>query len=338
MVPIEKIAHFFQNLHEDRAMGTASRFTVLVATNLSLLACGSSLKSPLHKSHAGNNDAEAGLPSNAAEKSATTQNSANQVASQTNTPGGSAPNANATAVTPVGPGSNSTPSSISNSQTPGNNQANNGAAGLTNFSGIPNLPGLPNLSQLPGLNGLNNLPGLNSLPGLNNLQGLNNLPGLNNLAGVTTQGQLPTLGTQQKPASNSNNAYASYIQQCLIAWGTISPFTAQKQPDSVLGSPTNALGHSVNLVDSNITNAPTLVLVFSSWNATSDVSYLLENPNGWYCVVSPSNSLAQTTINIKAAGHLATSSGIAIDIATIAKKNPPTASNSSGNFVVNAFN
>lgn len=101
------------------------------------------------------------------------------------------------------------------------------------------------------------------------------------------------------------------IATCLKAWGK-HPFG--RNPEyKTLATSVKVFGIGRATADTDVTSAPTLVLVSAGVNVMGGSTVELLNPNGWYCLRSNVNVMGGLTIKAHCKSHLAS----AIDGVTV---------------------
>ena len=101
------------------------------------------------------------------------------------------------------------------------------------------------------------------------------------------------------------------IATCLKAWGK-HPFGRNPQYKT-LATSVKVFGIGRATADTDVTSAPTLVLVSAGVNVMGGSTVELLNPNGWYCLRSNVNVMGGLTIKAHCKSHLAS----AIDGVTV---------------------
>lgn len=98
------------------------------------------------------------------------------------------------------------------------------------------------------------------------------------------------------------------IGRCLKAWGK-SPFDRSVYENfRQINAAVTVLGVGGNAVeDTEVTDAPALVVISASVNVLGTANYVLMNPNGWYCMMVDVNVKAQTNIQVQCKAKLADS-------------------------------
>ena len=105
------------------------------------------------------------------------------------------------------------------------------------------------------------------------------------------------------------------ITTCLKAWGT-HPFGANP-PYKTLATSVKVFGIGRATADTEVTSAPTLVLVSAGVNVMGGSTVELLNPNGWYCLRSNVNVMGGMIIKAHCKAHLAS----AVDGVTVMGEN-----------------
>ena len=101
------------------------------------------------------------------------------------------------------------------------------------------------------------------------------------------------------------------IATCLKAWGK-HPFGRNPQYKT-LATSVKVFGIGRATADTDVTSAPTLVLVSAGVNVMGGSTVELLNPNGWYCLRSNVNVMGGLTIKAHCKAHVAS----AIDGVTV---------------------
>ena len=105
------------------------------------------------------------------------------------------------------------------------------------------------------------------------------------------------------------------IATCLQAWGK-HPFGRNPQYKT-LATSVKVFGIGRATADTEVTSAPTLVLVSAGVNVMGGSTVELLNPNGWYCLRSNVNVMGGLTIKAHCKSHLAS----AVDGVTVMGEN-----------------
>jgi hypothetical protein len=93
------------------------------------------------------------------------------------------------------------------------------------------------------------------------------------------------------------------IASCLRAWGQ-HPF-GRNPGYKTLAASVKVFGIGQNTMDSERTDAPSLVLVNPGVNVMGGTTLELLNPNGWYCFRSNVNVMGKLSIRAHCKAHLA---------------------------------
>jgi hypothetical protein len=112
--------------------------------------------------------------------------------------------------------------------------------------------------------------------------------------------------TLYTPVSSAQELDSS-IAACLKAWGK-HPFG--KNPSyRTLGTTVKVFGIGRNPSDTEVTSAPSLVLINPGVNVMGGTVYELLNPNGWYCLRTTVNVMGGLVIHAHCKAHIASSAG-----------------------------
>ena len=107
------------------------------------------------------------------------------------------------------------------------------------------------------------------------------------------------------PSGNAQELDSS-VAACLKAWGK-HPFG--KHPSyRTLGTTVKVFGIGRNPSDTEVTSAPSLVLINPGVNVMGGTVYELLNPNGWYCLKTTVNVMGGMVIQAHCKAHIASSS------------------------------
>jgi hypothetical protein len=108
----------------------------------------------------------------------------------------------------------------------------------------------------------------------------------------------------------------SPISSCLKSWGT-HPFGADPKFKTLTTS-VKVFGIGKDTIDSDVTDAPALIMVSPGVNVMGGSTISLLNPNGWYCFRSNVNVMGGLTIKAHCNAKLASST----EGATVMGSNP----------------
>lgn len=99
------------------------------------------------------------------------------------------------------------------------------------------------------------------------------------------------------------------IGKCLAAWGSGNPFGDKAYSDyRKIAASVNVLGSGGYAIeDTEITDAPKLILINASVSVLGETNYLLMNPNGYYCFMVDVNVLSKTNVDLQCKAKLADS-------------------------------
>jgi len=102
------------------------------------------------------------------------------------------------------------------------------------------------------------------------------------------------------------------LRKCLNGWGPKSPFNGSSSYRKISASISIlSLGNSVN--DTDVTDAPELVVLVAGVNLASLTRYRFLNPNGWYCIIADVNLATRLNVDLHTKAHLA-DSRVAVNI------------------------
>jgi len=99
----------------------------------------------------------------------------------------------------------------------------------------------------------------------------------------------------------------SPVNSCLSAWGK-HPF-GKNPPYKTLSTSVKVFGIGPDTADTEVTQAPALVLVNPGVNVAGGSVVQVLNPNGWYCFRSTVSVMGGLTIKAHCKAHLATTAG-----------------------------
>ena len=104
----------------------------------------------------------------------------------------------------------------------------------------------------------------------------------------------------------------SAVEKCLAAWGK-HPFEGKNPPFRILGASVKIMGIGKDVVDSEKTSSPELILIKPAVNVMTKTAFRLLNPNGWYCFKSNVTVMGVSAITAACSAHLASShDGVAV--------------------------
>jgi hypothetical protein len=126
---------------------------------------------------------------------------------------------------------------------------------------------------------------------------------------VNSNGGIPELAGV--PGLSGDSAEMTAIGKCMTSWSAIKPqkFTQVRKVYASVA----VLSSGTAIKDEVATDGPALVLIYAGVNVLGDAKWELRNPNGWYCVVTNVNVLANLTVQIAREAKL-TDSAVKVDV------------------------
>ena len=120
---------------------------------------------------------------------------------------------------------------------------------------------------------------------------------------------LLTIAVLVLPASGLANDQAA-LDQCIVAWGSKSPFRKGTPADVVIGTGVKVFGIGSSQSGNDApTSKPSLVLVRSATNIAGKSTIKLSNPKGWYCFEDAVTVAGKINISAHCQANLASAKG-----------------------------
>jgi hypothetical protein len=115
------------------------------------------------------------------------------------------------------------------------------------------------------------------------------------------------LGASAGISAFAAEADDSPVDSCLTAWGS-HPF-GKNPPYKTLSTSVKVFGIGPETADTEVTQAPALILVNPGVTVGGDSVVQVLNPNGWYCFRTTVSVMGGLTIKAHCKAHLATTAG-----------------------------
>ena len=132
-----------------------------------------------------------------------------------------------------------------------------------------------------------------------------NLFWMSNVSADLNRGQYSKRYNMQSTSS----PYWSNVSRCLGAWGN-HPFRNKASIRfRLMGAKVRVFGLGDNISDYTNTSYPQLIYIKPAVNVMSKTTYVLKNPNGWYCFESKVNVMGKSIIRAGCKTHIATTKG-----------------------------
>jgi hypothetical protein len=112
------------------------------------------------------------------------------------------------------------------------------------------------------------------------------------------------------------------LDQCIVAWGSKSPFRKGKPADKVFATGVKVFGIGKSAVDTEVTGTPSLILVRPAVNVMGKSTIRLANPKGWYCFRSNVTVMGKIAIEAHCQAQIASAreDGTSVGAADDSKK------------------
>jgi len=107
----------------------------------------------------------------------------------------------------------------------------------------------------------------------------------------------------------SGSSHWEQVKQCIASFPTHPFKNSKKVRFRVIEPSVKVFGIGKNVIDEVTTDYPQLILIRPAVSIMSRSSYMLMNPNGWYCFSSKVNVMGKMTIKTACKTHLTTTRG-----------------------------